>query len=241
MKKDFNPTINKAFEDYERPSVTADVVIFRVHEDVINNRKKPVKKLQILLIKRKEEPENDKWSLPGGFVNIDDTIENTARKKVLEKTGYKDFYMEQLYTFDGINRDTRGRIITTAYIGIIPPYTLPWMQGSHEMAWFELCDECLIDSEYGEVIEFDKLAFDHSQIIKTAIDRIRGKLFYTNIGFEFIEKTFTIGSLQNTFETILDKKIDNFKRMIDKRVLPTGEIISGKAHRPAQLFKKKEY
>ena len=97
--------MKKDFMDYERPSVTADVVLLRMKDVFTGNRSENNKKLQVMLIKRKEEPDIGKWSLPGGFVGIDDTIENTAKNKVLEKTGYQDFYLEQLYTFDKPNRD----------------------------------------------------------------------------------------------------------------------------------------
>ena len=114
---------NKNFMSYERPSVTADVVMFKVYDKIIDKRQKSKKSIRVLLIRRDAEPCEGKWSLPGGFVGIDETIEEVARRKVLEKTGYDQYYLEQLYTFDGIDRDSRWRVISTAYVGIMKPHT----------------------------------------------------------------------------------------------------------------------
>ena len=95
------------FLEYERPSVTADVVLLRTIDAEHNNRKNNGKELQVRLYKRKEEPFDAKWSLPGGFVGVDKTIEETARKKVEEKVGYNNFYLEQLYTFDNIKLNSK--------------------------------------------------------------------------------------------------------------------------------------
>lgn len=230
----------KNFMDYERPSVTADVVLFKMGEEFISNRQSEKKVLRVLLIKRPNEPEKDKFSLPGGFVGIDETIEDVAKNKVFEKTGYKDFFLEQLYTFDGINRDERWRVISTSYIGILRPHVFPRQYGTHFGEWFDIVnDNKLVGIDTGRELSFDDLAFDHGKIIKTALERIRGKLFYTNIGFEFEEPEFTIGSLNSSFEAIMQKPINNFKRTMQDRVEPTGKVVSGRAYRPAELYRKK--
>lgn len=230
----------KDFMSYERPSVTADVVLFKMREEIIDKRRKSKKSLRILLIKRDEEPCKNKWSLPGGFVGIDETIEEVARRKVFEKTGYDDYYLEQLYTFDALDRDSRWRVISTAYIGIAKPFLRPKKYGSHVAEWFEITeDNMLIGIDTNRTLFFEDLAFDHGKIIETALERIRGKLFYSNIGFEFEENEFTVGSLQGTFETILRKPISNFKRTMENRIEETGKIASGMAYRPAQVYRQK--
>ena len=232
---------NKSFMSYERPSVTADVVMLKVHDKIVDKRQKSKKSLQVLLIRRAEEPYKGKWSLPGGFVGIDETIEEVARRKVLEKTGFDNYYLEQLYTFDGINRDTRWRVISTAYIGIMKPHTFQKQYGSHAGEWFEIVDDnMLVGIDTLREVSFDELAFDHGKIISKALERVRGKLFYSDIGFEFEEDEFTVGSLQGTFETILNKPINNFKRTMDSRIEETGKTIYGMAYRPAQLFRKRK-
>jgi ADP-ribose pyrophosphatase YjhB (NUDIX family) len=229
------------FMSYERPSVTADVVLLKIHDNVIDKRQKSTMSLRVLLIRRNEEPCEGQWSLPGGFVGINETIEEVAYRKVFEKTGYRgDYYLEQLYTFDGINRDERWRVISTAYIGIMKPHVFTAQYGSHAGEWFEIReDNTLIGIDSYRTLTLDELAFDHGKIIEKALERIRGKLFYSDIGFEFVEEKFTIGDLQSVFETILRKPIANFKRTMDSRLEETGETVYGKAYRPAQLFKKK--
>lgn len=231
---------NKNFMSYERPSVTADVVMFKVHDKIIDKRQKSKKSLRVLLIRRETEPYEGKWSLPGGFVGIDETIEEVARRKVLEKTGYDQYYLEQLYTFDGIDRDSRWRVISTAYIGIMKPHTFTKQYGTHFGEWFEILDDnTLIGIDTLRTLTFDDLAFDHGKIITKALERVRGKLFYSDIGFEFEEEEFTVGSLQGTFETILNRPISNFKRTMDNRIEETGKTVYGMAYRPAQVYRKK--
>lgn len=231
---------NKNFMSYERPSVTADVVMLKVYDKIIDKRQKSKKSLRVLLIRREEEPCAGKWSLPGGFVGIDETIEEVARKKVLEKTGYDQYYLEQLYTFDGIDRDSRWRVISTAYIGIMKPHVFTKQYGTHAGEWFEILDDnTLIGIDTLRTLTFDDLAFDHGKIITKALERVRGKLFYSDIGFEFEEEEFTVGSLQGTFETILNKPISNFKRTMENRIEETDKTVYGMAYRPAKVFRKK--
>jgi 8-oxo-dGTP diphosphatase len=229
------------FMTYERPSVTADVVLLKINNNLIDKRQKSKKSLRVLLIKRESAPCENKWSLPGGFVSIDETIEEVARKKVLEKAGYDNYYLEQLYTFDAIDRDSRWRVISTAYIGIMKPNTFQKQYGSHVGEWFEIVnDNTLVGIDTLRTLSFDELAFDHGKIIAKALERVRGKLFYSDIGFEFEEDEFTVGSLQGTFETILNRPISNFKRTMDNRIEETGKTIYGMAYRPAQVYRKKK-
>lgn len=232
---------NKNFMSYERPSVTADVVMFKVYDKIIDKRQKSKKSLRVLLIRRDAEPCEGKWSLPGGFVGIDETIEEVARRKVLEKTGYDQYYLEQLYTFDGIDRDSRWRVISTAYVGIMKPHTFTKQYGTHAGEWFEILDDnTLIGIDTLRTLTFDDLAFDHGKIITKALERVRGKLFYSDIGFEFEEEEFTVGSLQGTFETILNKPISNFKRTMESRIEETDKTVYGMAYRPAKVYRKKK-
>lgn len=223
------------FMDYERPSVTADVVLFRIKNIEINKRLEDKKELQVLLIRREKEPYKGKWSLPGGFVGIEKTIGDTAKEKVLQKCGIKDFYLEQLYTFDSINRDSRWRVISTSYIGIAKQDCDCNKEGCN---WFTIKNNVLISDNGILTISMDSLAFDHKDIIFKAIERMRGKLFYSNIAFEFLPSEFTIRELQSVFEVILAKSLTNFKRTIGDRVVETEKIYKGKACRPAKLFQK---
>ena len=128
--------------DYARPSVTTDVVLFRIKKERNdNNRKKDIVELQVLLIKREEEPNKGDWSLPGGFVNIDEEITENAYRKLREKTGISgSFYMEQLYTWGDLNRDSRGRVISVSYLGLCneTTYTCEVPLENTVSQWFNL-------------------------------------------------------------------------------------------------------
>ena len=231
---------NPNFMKYERPSVTADVVLLRtVDAENDSNRKNSNKKLQVRLYKRKEEPFIDKWSIPGGFVNIDKTIEEIAKAKVKEKVGYDNIFLEQLYTFDNIERDSRWRVISTAYIGIANQNSKFTNPTDCESLWFTIDGDTLVCEEIPLKLNASDLAFDHYEIIKKAIERIQNKIFYTDIAFNFVTETFTLRELQNVFEAILGHNIDNFRRTMKDKVVSTQKTIEGKAHRPAELYKKK--
>lgn len=230
-------TADSNFLNYERPSLATDLVLFRI----ANNKDKRYlnKSLQVQLIKRDIEPFANKWSLSGAFVNIDETIENAIKSKVFKKSGYNDVYLEQLFTFDKIDRDPRWRVIGVSYIGILNSNENNVSNTQSE--WFSITDEGLV-SENGTIIAFDnfdsELAFDHGTILKLAIERLRNKIFYTDIAFNFISENFTIRELQDTFEAILNKKINNFHRTMKDKIVETGDIMQGQAYRPAKYYKK---
>jgi 8-oxo-dGTP diphosphatase len=183
---------------YKNPSVTADLVILSVIEE----------ELGVLLIKRKHAPFKDHFALPGGFVNYDEDIETAAYRELKEETGVDDAYLEQLYTFGKVNRDPRKRIITVAYFSLVDYKKIKTPvagDDAKEAKWFKLS-------------ELPKLAFDHDKIIDKALDRIRNKISYTNIGFELIPDTFTIPELRKVFEMVLGREINptNFRTKILK-------------------------
>ena len=107
-------------EIYERPSVTNDVIIFTTDDmKEENSRKVPKKGLQILLIKRDDYPEKGKWAIPGGFVSMDESLEDGAIRKLKDETGIDNVYMEQLYSFGEVNRDPRTRVISVGNVALI--------------------------------------------------------------------------------------------------------------------------
>ena len=216
-------------------SVTTDVVMLRIYKD----------NLQILLVKRDEEPFKDMWSLPGGFVPEKLNFEETIRQKVKEKTGYSDMYIEQLYTFGDVERDPRGRIISVSYLGFISDndsYTLS-EDKEKEKTWATL----IPTKENGE-FSFDitveneniELAFDHNFIVSTALERIRNKIWYTTIIYKLLPEEFPLLAAKKIFEIILCKTVNNFHRRVKDILEETGNIKSGQAYRPAKLFRVKE-
>jgi 8-oxo-dGTP diphosphatase len=186
---------------YPRPALTIDLVVFGYQEGA----------LSILLIQRGIGPFLGNWALPGGFVQGNETLEETARRELCEETGIKDVFLEQLYTFDAINRDPRERVITIAYYALVD-------LGAHSP---EAATDAT-DARWFSLQRLPQLAFDHDQIVLKALERLRSKVRYSPIGFELLPKEFTLTELQTLYETILDLKLDkrNFrKKLLESRLL----------------------
>ncbi|MCA9936119.1 MAG: NUDIX hydrolase [Ardenticatenaceae bacterium] len=209
--------------NYDRPSVTADVVIFSLAgED-----------LQVLLIKRKHPPFANMWAIPGGFVQMDEALEEAAARELAEETGVTDVYMEQLFTFGEPNRDPRTRVITVAYFALVPYDAIHHRPGddASETAWFSMFD-------------LPELAFDHREILEYALTRLRYKLEYTAVGFQLLPDEFTLSELQKAYEIILHEPLDkrNFRRKIlSANILEeTGNKRKLGEGRPAKLYRYRE-
>lgn len=217
--------MNTNLTQYEQPGVTVDLVIFTVDD----------KKLKILLIKRASEPFDGYWSIPGGFLMKGKSLEDAASRVMEEKTGVQEVYLEQLYTFGKPDRDPRARIITVTYFALIPWKRLnqPGSRKVSDLAWFP-------------VDEVPELAFDHLEILRRAVTRLRAKVSYSSIVYGLLPENFRLSDLQKMYEIIIDARLD--KRNFRKRMLATGLLEeTGKkdrtgAHRPAMLyqFKKRE-
>lgn len=205
---------------YERPSVTVDVVILTMRK----------RRLEVLLIKRKHWPFEGHWAIPGGFVNPEESLEDAARRELEEETGVRDVYLEQLYTFGAPHRDPRTRVITVVYYALIRAETLQVLAGDDaaEAAWFP-------------VRHLPELAFDHAEILAYTMQRLRGKLEYTMIGFQLLADEFTLSELQEVYEAILGRPMD--KRNFRKKVLsngiiePTANTRKSGPSRPAALYR----
>jgi 8-oxo-dGTP diphosphatase len=205
---------------YERPSVTVDVVIFTLLE----------KELNVLLVKRRRWPYDGHWAIPGGFINMDESLEQAARRELEEETGVRDIYLEQLYTFGAPRRDPRTRVISVAYVAIIraDDQTLRSSEETTDVCWYPVTRLP------------GTLAFDHDHILATALDRLRSKLEYTTLAFQLLPEVFSILELKHIYEQILGEELDkgNFYRKIkDARVLEdTGMRREGRG-RPTTLYR----
>jgi len=205
---------------YERPSVTVDVLMMSLRQ----------RDLQILLIKRRAWPYEGMWAIPGGFINIAESLETAAKRELQEETGVQDVYLEQLYTFGNPGRDPRTRVITVVYFALLDSERLQVKVTSEatDVGWFS-------------VYELPLLAFDHEQIIEYALNRLRGKLDYTTIAFNLLPEQFTLRELQRVYEIVLHKRLD--KRNFRKKILATGILEDTGAkkmegtHRPARLYR----
>ena len=205
--------------EYPRPSLTVDCVIFGLDES---------SRLKVLLIKRGHDPYIGTWALPGGFVDMEEPLEEAALRELKEETGVSDVFIEQLYTIGTPKRDPRGRVVTVVYFALInlAAHKIGADSDAQDVRWFP------IDT-------LPQLAFDHADIMNMAIQRLRGKVRYQPIGFELLPQSFTLTQLQKLYETILGKELNkrNFRTKILKMdILKEGSILRGVAHRPAQLY-----
>ena len=206
-------------EDYARPSVTADVIIFTL----CNND------LQVLLVERKYSPFEGMWAIPGGFVDIDEALEEAALRELEEETGIRDVYLEQLSTFGEPDRDPRGRTITVAYFALVPAHAVQPHAGDDAT-----------EARWWSVYDLPPLAFDHADILTYALQRLRYKLEYTAVGFELLPETFTLSELQAAYEVILGEKLDkrNFRRkIISAEVIEDIDEYRTGEGRPAKLYR----
>jgi 8-oxo-dGTP diphosphatase len=205
--------------EHERPAVTVDVAIFTILEG----------ELKVLLVKRKNWPFEGMWAIPGGFIGMEESLEEAAARELEEETGVSDVYLEQLYTFGDPGRDPRTRVITVAYFALVSADQLHLRAASDaaDVGWF---------SAYN----LPPLAFDHDAILEYALTRLRYKLEYTAVGFQLLPAEFTLTELQQTYEIILRERLDkrNFRRKIlQADILEETGNLRERGHRPAKLYR----
>jgi 8-oxo-dGTP diphosphatase len=206
---------------YPHPAVTTDVVVFTIREG----------RLHILLVRRSNPPHQGEWSLPGGFLDIDEDLDACAARELEEETGISGLFLEQLYTFGATHRDPRERVISVTYYALVPQDALATPRAASdaaEVGWFAF--ESL-----------PKLAFDHAEIIAMAHRRLVAKLDYSSIALQFMPGTFTLSELQRVYEALLSQTLD--KRNFRKRILAldlieeTGRSRRNGKHRPAREYR----
>ncbi len=218
----------RAHLTFARPLVTVDVIVFTVREA----------SLEVLLLRRPQregEPFPGRWALPGGFVDVarDRSLLDTARHKLLEKTGVTTPYLEQLGSWGSASRDPRGWSTTHVYFALIAP---PAMAASDhegstsvEAAWLA-ADEAT----------HKRLAFDHAEILAAALARLRAKVEYTSLPAFLIPEPFTLPALQHVYEIVLARPLDKSafrRRMLDGSFLIEAGSVTGDTGRPAQGYR----
>jgi len=212
--------------EYPRAALTVDIVLFGFDEG----------DLKVLLIQRDLKPFKKQWALPGGFVRLVETLEDAALRELREETGVTDVFLEQLYSFGAVDRDPRERVVTVSFYALVKltDYDVKAATDARNAAWFP-------------VDEMPTLAFDHEEILRTALQRLKGKVRYEPVGFELLPPKFTLSELQHLYEVCLEQPID--KRNFRKKILGMGlliktdEIQKDVAHRAARLyqFDEKKY
>ncbi len=220
--------------EWERPSVAVDIVVLTVAEG----------QLWAVLRPRSEHPHKDRWTLPGGFVGMLESLDEAAFRVLGQKTGLEGVFLEQLYSFGQPDRDPRMRVISVAYYALVPVGQLAGINGGAVLApldvpWSAERGGPVVARDRGD--EILPMAFDHAEILGLAVKRIRGKLAYTDIGFELLPPSFTLRELRLVHESILGQPLnkDSFRRRVlaSGDVAPTGERQADVGHRPAALYR----
>ena len=260
--KDYDPS------KFDRLSITTDILIFSISDDVQDNyRKLNNKHFSILLVKRDNYPFKDKWCLPGGFVKVDEDLEDAPLRILASETNLHNIYLEQLYTYGGVDRDPRMRVLSTSYMALIDKNKLN-DKLSVNASWFNITKleddkeihiildngnerlkfrvkkevkEKTTDRYKFTIIENSDIAFDHPLVIVSGIERLRNKASYTDIVFNMMPELFTLGELQQVYEIVLGKKLLDpaFRRIIADKVEKTSKMRTGGGHRPSYLYKYK--
>ena len=201
------------------PDVAVLVVIFTVADD----------RLQVLLIERSAPPEEGLWAVPGGRLELDESLDHAAVRKLAEEAGVTDIFLEQLYTFGDLDRSSE--------------------QGSVAVAWFALVDHQRVTLAprtawrrgWFPVDDMPELAFDNERVIETARERLINKLEYTDAAYSLLPKDFTMRELQRAYEAILGRSLDkrNFRRriMATEFIAATDQVRADGPHRPARLYR----
>ena len=203
-------------------AVAVDTVIFTIKEN----------ELCVLLIQMKKKPYEGLWAFPGGRVEDAETTEQTATRILKDQTGVSNVYLEQLKTFDSIDRDQLERVISVASFALISSSNVHLKT-----------TEKYGDVKWWPIKKLPELAYDHKLIAKEANTRLKSRLQYTNIAWSLLPEEFTLTDLQRVYEIILDTVLD--KRNFRKRILaldliiPIGKKRGGEANRPAELYKFK--
>jgi 8-oxo-dGTP diphosphatase len=198
---------------YPPVAVTVDVVILTVVAG----------RLSVLLIRRADPPHRGRWAIPGGFVEPRETLPTAARRELKEETGIDgSFHIEQLAAYGDPGRDPRMRVVSVAYLAMVPDLTAP-VAGSDARAARVWTVADVLDSSRVP------LAFDHRRILTDAVERARGKLEYTSLATTFLEEPFTLADLRRVYETVWGVPLHaaNFRRKVLSTpgfVVPTGEV-----------------
>lgn len=265
-EEEFLKNYNK--NDFDLLSVTTDILVLSISNEENENYRKTTKKhMSVLLVKRDNYPFKDKWCLPGGFVGIDEDLDDSPKRILKKETNLENIYLEQLYTFGSVKRDPRMRVLSTSYMALVDKNLLnnnlapnaSWfnikyfddndsvlvlLDNGNEQLKFKLkkvLREKTSDSYSYIIEENNDVAFDHALIIYTGIERLKNKISYTDIAFNLMPEYFTLGDLQQVYEVILNKELLDpaFRRIIANKVVKTDKVKKGEGHRPSVLFKYK--
>lgn len=204
------------FNETKTHEITVDVVILTI----INNA------IQVLLVKRLNEPFKDKWAIPGGYVRLSENLDQAALRVLKERTNVDNIYLEQLYTFGDPLRHPNARVITCAYFALVRAEDIN-VNLTADLSWHK-------------VSELPPLAFDHKEIIQYSLKRTRERLEICPVAYQLLNEKFTLTEMQKSYELIMGKKLD--KRNFRKKALSTAGLVEldeytkSSSKRPARLY-----
>ncbi len=253
----------------DKIAYTTDLLIFGIDSRESDNlRSLPKKYFSILLVKRNKEPFMDKWCLPGGYVKKEETSKEASLRILEKETGLKDVYMQQVGVYDKVDRDPRGRTVSSSYMALIDR-TILNQELDNNVAWFDIeviekdstinvrlvnnedvityevrkitIDKKTKEYEY-EIINKSDLAFDHDEIIIKGIMDLRHKVDTTDIVFNLMPEEFTIGQLKQVYELLLGRELVNsaFRRVIAPKIIETDKMVRTGGHRPSIVCRYNE-
>ncbi len=205
--------------EYFKSAFSVDNVIFGFDKTDLN----------VLLIKRGEEPFVGDWALPGALVLPDEDLDESANRILKDLTGLENVYLKQVHTFGAVERHPKGRVITVAYFSLVNTTDLKPVAASFakEIKWTRIQD-------------IDSLAFDHHKIMATCLKKLQEELRFKPIGFELLPEKFTLTELQQLYEAVLGTELDkrNFRKKVSKmKIIKDLNLYQeGVAHRPARLY-----
>lgn len=208
------------------PAIAVSTVIFALRPEGDAAGSTP--SLWTPFVLRTREPHLDRWALPGGWLPGGEELESAAARTLGETTGLHPSYLEQLYTFGGVDRSPTGRVVTVVYSALVRTDEVEQAAPGENVRWFR-------------ADRLPRLAFDHNAIVDYALERLRTKVEYAHIAHSFLGETFTLSQLRSVHEAVLGQELDaaNFRRSMaaSPEIVATGELMAGTPHRPPKLYR----
>jgi ADP-ribose pyrophosphatase YjhB (NUDIX family) len=182
--------------------------------------------LRIPLVRRIAQPFEGQWALPGGEVDVDESLSVAAGRNLHATTGLAPSYLEQLYCFGDVDRSPTGRVVSVVYWALVRGDEAALATVGENVRWFP-------------ADELPELAFDHNHIVEYALWRLRTKMEYSRVSYAFLGDTFTLAQLRQVHEAVLGRPLDpaNFRRQMEPSIIATDERLTGTRHRPPRLYR----